>query len=397
MTKSEKFHLNIFNGLLFLAYPFLAIPGIIRSLANNSKASVILYSLLVSFISFLFRPTLEMDKSRHMYFYDICKNLPFAGFIQLNFQDSPDFIFRLAMYIAATLSIRVHLIFFVVTFFSVYLVFLVYKKYVDNLNINIGWLVLLLFITSISYIDILSGMRYTLATAFAFYGYHQGMFNNNRKLGMFWLIFAVFTHFSTILFAIAYAAMPLLSKLSFNFLRGCLAFTLLFLIVPQDFILDLFKSIGLGGALNEKVDAYLDVGGEAIQKTFAQNFIDFFNILWVYVLNAYFIFKKRSLSRVSILIISLLIVTNLFISFPIIYNRYALFIKMVLVMYLLNEHIKLENFRLTKIFVSIFVIICINQIIILRPSLIEIFTPGIFNWNLFYQLGENNFNLNDLQ
>lgn len=389
-----NFELNILNIFIYLVSPFLAIPTILYSLSKKNNFNPILYSLLVAFISYIFIPTIEMDKYRHLEFYDFSKYFTIEQFFIYNFQDSPDFIFRSFLYLGALNGINFHYVVFFVTFITVYLIFKVYFHYlsVNKTPATYKVLILLLFIFSLSYIDMFSGLRYTLATSFSFYGLYKGVVCKN-KWGVFFLILGVLTHFSTAIFLILYLVFPMLNLIKVKRLKLLLLLSLLFMFIPQSFMLDLIKGIGLGEAMDNKAEAYLiEEDVNEVLETFSTIFIKFFNIIWVVIISLYFVLKKQSSYSIYYkVLIFLLIFINIFISIPVIFNRYTLFVKLFLVLFLIDNELKLGKHKLAFILLGILIIININQAVILREGLSLFFNPSIENWGFLARITNKTF------
>lgn len=393
LNKKKNFsELDFLNILIYLVAPFLAIPSIIYSLIKKTKLSYFLYSLLIAFISYLYIPTIEMDKSRHIEFYDFSKYLSIKEFLFFNFKDSPDFLFRLLLYIASVNNISFNYIVFFITFITVFLIFKVFYDYLKNNIIpRFSIIILLLCVFSLSYIDLLSGIRYTFAIAFSFYGLYQTLIKKN-KIGLLYLIIGPLIHFSTIIYLIFYFIFPLLNKIKAKYIRLFLLISLGFLLIPQSVLLNIIKGVGLSGAIDVKVNAYLGENnlGE-VKETFSTLFIKFFNIVWVVVISIYLLINKKiNQSLYYKPLVFLLIFTNVFITIPVIFNRYALFIKLFLVLFLIDTELKKNNIKITLLILIIFVVIGINQMIVMRDGMISMFTPSILNWSFIYNIFENN-------
>lgn len=399
MRRQSKLELDILSFFSYLISPFLSLPLIILGLYKQTKCSAFLYSLLVGFISFLYKPTSEMDKARHIDSYEFSKNISLESFFIRNFEGTPDFLFHLILYAGSNYNINVHIIFFIISFITIYLVFKVYIGVLNNHEeySPYMYIILPLFIFSISYIDVIVGIRFTLASSLVFYGYYLGLIEK-RKYSFVWILLGAITHFGVILFFIIYLLYPLLKKINGFKLKILLILSLLFFFMSKDLILVIFKAFGFGGAFESKIDSYIDTDnlGNGTEG-FAQKFIDFFNVIWVYIISFFLIFKNKSRSECSNVLIWLLIFTNVFVSFPIVYNRYALFTKLILVLFLLNDELRMGKTKISKVFVLIFVIICFNQLVVMREGLVEIFRLDINGWSFIKGILDNNYTSNDIK
>lgn len=397
--KNQDFQLFGLSIILYLTSPFLALPSTLASMFRPTKWAPTLYALLIAFVSFLYKPPIAWDKARYMEFYRLSKMLDFRGFLEVNFAAQFDFIFRLFVFWASKLNINIHYIFFIATFITVYNIFHVYYKEINKLKLSQLYVSVsvVLFILSLSYIDIISGIRYALAISWIFLGYYKGVFEG-KKVAWLYLFLGIFTHFSVTIFAVLYLLFPLFIKIRLQWLKVLLLLSLSFIIIPEKTLLGFFSSIGLGSSIDTKINAYLDKSVLTSEETFAKKIIDFFNVSWVIVLNIYLILKKSKLQTNYIKITTMiLIATNVFVSFPIVYNRYNLFLKLFVVIMLMNEEIRLSKLRVPLVFLALFFVVWLNQLIVMRYVLADIFGFGIAKWSFIYQIFENNFQLEDLK
>lgn len=399
MERKGKIEFNLLTALTYLVSPFLALPLILYGMIKNTRMSAFFYGISVAFISFLYIPPIEWDKARHMEFYNFSKILSLKEFFEINFEIQPDFIFRLILFIGAQLNINVHYLFFLVTFITVYLIFKVYFKEYNKPNVigKYSLLVVPLFIFSISYTDMISGLRYTLAISFIFYGYYIGLLEK-KKSSIIWILLGVFTHFSVILFAIVYILFPFTKNIKLKWIKYVLLFSTLFILVPEKLMLQFFVGIGMGDAVDAKINAYLDKTVLVEVDSFAVKVINFFNVAWVIILNVVLLIRKNKNESMYVrLLMILLITTNIFISFPIIYNRYNLFLKLFLILFLLREEIQYNRIKLPLIFTAFLFVIYFNQIIVMRVVLLDMLQLGFQKWSFIYTIFENNFGLKDIK
>lgn len=400
-SKISKYEFGMLNILLYLISPIISLPTILLGLVKRRLISYIVYALFIAFISYMFIPTIEMDKSRHFEFYQYIKHFSLQEFFIYNFKDSPDFLFRLFLYLGSVIGISFHHIIFFVTFLTVYLIFLTYYKYIKNSGLSKRYNIIIAFliIFSLSYIDIISGLRYTLALALVFYGFYIGI-KSHKKMGFIFIFLGLLTHFGIISFLLLYLIYPLLDKIHIKKLKILLLISVFFVLIPQSLMLEIFQSLGISKAIDTKANAYL--GGNDIENTkdtFSTLFIKFFNIIWVILISLYILIKNASKTE-SIyykILIYLLIFTNVFISIPIIFNRYALFIKLFLVLFLLDNELKKNNIKITLVFLFIFFVISFNQFIVMRVGFDFLFHPSVEDWSFLHIITNEPFRYLDIK
>lgn len=397
MNNIEKLKLDFLTIVIYLISPILAIPTILLSLFKRTRYSIVNYSLLVSYISFCFIPESQWDKVRHIEFYEYVKNMSISEFFIYNFTESPDFIFRFLLYLGGTLGVRVHFVFFIVTFIIIYLILKIYDDFLKEQQIEKKhlWLLIPLFLLSFSYIDIISGFRYALAASFTMYGIYFGLVKKKQFRGIIFIILGIFTHFSVLLFALLYLIYPLISKISILSTKILLLVSFLFVLVPQETFLQIATSLGLGGALETKASIYLNNDNFELASSFAATFIRFFDIVWIYIITFIILLKKQTNNTYYRLLVWSLIATNTFVSFPIIYNRYALFLKFLIVLYFADRLVREQQNKILILFIWLFLVVALNQFIVMRNGYFDI----LFNsekWIFWYQIFENKFSSSDI-
>lgn len=397
MNNFEKLKLDCLTIVIYLISPILAIPTILLSIFERTRYSLVNYSLLISYISFCFIPESQWDKVRHIEFYEYVKNMSIGEFFIYNFTESPDFIFRFLLYLGGTLGVRVHFVFFIVTFIIIYLILKIYDDFLKEQQIEKKhlWLLIPLFLLSFSYIDIISGFRYALAASFTMYGIYFGLVKKKQFRGIIFIILGIFTHFSVLLFALLYLIYPLISKISILSTKILLLVSFLFVLVPQETFLQIATSLGLGGALETKASIYLNNDNFELASSFAATFIRFFDIVWIYIITFIILLKKQTNNTYYRLLVWSLIATNTFVSFPIIYNRYALFLKFLIVLYFADRLVREQQNKILILFIWLFLVVALNQFIVMRNGYFDI----LFNsekWIFWYQIFENKFSSSDI-
>ncbi|RVU91799.1 hypothetical protein EH230_02135 [Flavobacterium columnare] len=386
MILDKKKGLDIINTILFVISPFLAVFTILRSVCEKTRFSIVFYSFFVSYVSLLYLPAEEMDKMRHIEFYESLKGESLISWLIFQLDTSPDFLFNITLFIGSINDIKKGYIFFLITFITIFLVLKVFSHFSVNYLRNSSYSVFigLLFLFSFSYIDVLSGMRYTLALSLVFYGFYFGTIENKKRY-LFLSLLGVFTHFSVLFLVLVSFSCLFISKIDVSKLKLFLLFSFLFYLIPQiDFLL-VFKNFGLNDALDQKVDAYI---GKELQldlgNSFGYYFIELTKNIWVYFL-IILVFLDSSKNNVFHKnVILFLTFLNFFISFPLVYDRYLLFVKYICVFYILTSNSNFFSRKINVIFIFLFfyMIIFMNNLIVMRDGMSEVFF-NIENWFLF--------------
>lgn len=389
--KRQNKVIDVLSFVIFLISPIISGVTGILGIIKNTRYSYITFSLFISYMSFSFIPESIWDKTRHIEFYELVKDYSLNQFLTYNFSESPDFVFRAILYLAGATKNNVHIMIFFVTFITFYLVLKVFEEFRKQFT-EPNILFPLLTLLSFSYLDVFSGLRYTLAISLIFYAYYEGLIKKNKNVAVFCLLIGVFTHFSVTLFVAIYFLMPVLIRVDIYKAKVLLVFTMFFLVIPQDLILSLFQLVGLSGVLEYKVNVYLseDAVAEEING-FAAQFVTYSNVIWIYFTSFVLLIERRQSNEFYKILIWILIFINVFYAFPVVYNRYALFLKFIIVLYV----IKARSLRLQLIYFVFFSIIFLNQLVIMRFGFFDIIlNPN--KWFLFYQLLENHFTSSDI-
>ena len=399
MTNIQKARLDILNCLFYILSPILSFPLIFFSLIKRTKGSAFLFSLFAGYISYMYVPPYIYDKARHIEFYNDSKYFTLSEFFAYNFQHQPDFLFRLLIYIGSVFGIKVHFVFFFITFISIFLIMKVFFDVIKSYNISAKYstLIVLLSIFSFSYINIFSGMRYFLALSFLFCGIYYAYIKNIKSYYVY-LFLACITHYSLFFFVFILLAMPLLKKFKPKTISFFLILSFLLLLIPPEIIFKSLQIIGLTSSLEAKVLAYLsDDGYKARMDSFVYYLIRFINVIWIYLLIVVLILRTKLPDNKFIkLLVWSLIFNNVFIAFPVVFDRYALFIKLLVVIFFIIEYIKNEKIIIPLLFLSIFILIALVDFVQLLDGFLSIFNDKQ-NWWLIYQLFENNFSVDQLK
>lgn len=369
--------INIINILIFLISPFLALPTILLGIIRKSKFALTLFIIFIGFLSYLYIPNYSDDKSRYIEIYEDFKNWDYIPFILYNLSNSQDFILQLLFKIAADIGIKVQIIFFIITVISVGILLKIWSHIVIFLNLNKkeALLSLLLFITSISFLDLFSGTRFMLAASIALYAYFQGFFLNKNKKALLLLLLSVNIHFGLLVFAFAYIFLKFIIHKNY-IIKAAFLLSFVFLLLPKDFLIGIFSSIGLGGALASKTEGYINADTEFVTQGIKDGgtgsiIIYFFQNVWIYGMYIYLFIRIKSKQQYHLLAFFLVTLLNIFYSVPTVYLRYSLFVKMFFVIILLIDMKTYKSKKATFFFIVCFVCILITQIVVMRYNIEE--------------------------
>ena len=366
--------IDFLNFMMFIVSPFMAIPSIIVGVIKRSKFSLFLLILMFGLVSYMYIPHYSNDRARYFEVYEDFVNLSFAEMFSFFFLNNQDFILQSLFYFASQTEIPAQLVFASVTMVTVSIIFFIYYRIIDRFTINntYGLLSLIMIFLSISYLDLLSGTRFMFAASFVLLGYYLGIIEKS-KWAILFLILATFIHFSVLIFIPIFLFLRFFSY-SNNFCKIIFFFSFFFLFLPKEVLYSISDFLGLGGALKEKSNIYLNeddfiTAGLSGSNSDGGHIIYYISILNLFSTYLYLMIthKKVGVYRNIVLIIASVI--NLFYSVPTVFLRYALFFKMLFAFMLVYELYIHKNKKIMYLFGVIFFMNIITQIIISRNNI----------------------------
>lgn len=377
--------LNILNLFLFLISPFLALPTVLAGFVNNSRNSRILFMIIIGVISALYIPHIENDKARYYEMYENVQTMNLQEFFIYNALSNLDFVFQFLIYLASINHINIQYVFFGVTFLTIGLLFNVFLKIIDlkKMSFHDTFFLILLCLFSISIEDLFSGVRFMFASAVMLNAYYYATFEKDIKRLTILSILSVLIHFSMLLFVVPVLAVLVLKDNSKK-LRYLFLCSILFMLISQEFLIDLFSKFGFAGVLAEKNNAYLvnddfvtnsiKEAGEAVRIRY------FLYSLWIYLAYIYIYFTKKVKSNFRSIFFIACFIMNLFWAFPTVFFRYSVFVKLVLMCLIIWEYEEIKQKRFKYMFLIGFIVIFLTQILLMRYN----FTESFFDRNVFF-------------
>ncbi len=128
----------------------------------------------------------------------------FQNFVIYYFlQRQSDFLFFLLVFFLKSIGISSNLLFASINFITVYIYFTVFIKLIKSKNNLFAFILTLFAVLSISYISILSGIRFYFGLSF-FLLFFYYLKHNNLIYSLFFLLVSVFVHFSFSPFLLIY-------------------------------------------------------------------------------------------------------------------------------------------------------------------------------------------------
>lgn len=393
---------SIESIILFCLSPFLSLPFLLYNLIKGNKIVLLLFSLFIGLISYLFIPTFSNDKTRYLERNIVYKLLDFNQYIvYLAESKRPDFIFETLIYFFSRYQINIHILFFIVTSFSVFSIFKFVLLFIDNVDKKINIQIFFLLLFSLSLQGVFSGIRFLFGVSFLLWGINYYIIKN-RKVGIVFFLLAIATHFSILFFT---PAIILLKLSTNNFIKINLfklyVVSLLFLLIPQSVFTILLGKVEFSEGYSNKVNQYSqgeDFVSAGLVKGIVQQLIYYSRVGWIYVVYIYLLFNKKydKNSVISKILFCFIFFLNITYSIPTAYSRFLNLIKILFITFIIYE--KLTNPKFDKRLFILFFILCglsfLIDIYILRYNL----QSSLLGKNLFtiVNIFSNKFSLSDV-
>lgn len=382
--------------IVFILSPFLSVPFIFAQLKKgNDKIMTLLLSVIVGLLSFLFIPSSGFDKTVYIERYNTFLNYDFEQLKDYFLYGlKPDYIFDSIIYLFAQLNISFHYLFLCLTTLTVYSVFRFIKKTNEKVTqqpfyYNIIFALFVLF--SFSLPGLFSGIRFIFAGSIFIWAIYYLSIDRVWSKGVFYFAAAILTHFS---FAFFIPSIILLifwpKRINPKLL---LLFSLVFLLLPMNFLQNIFESAELFESYSNKADAYLTMERET---TINAQVLTYLRNLWVYFSYIYILFiNKEKNNKILFIFIVLLSFINLTYSVPIVFDRYLVVLKLLFASYLINSK---NNGSIKNIYFYIyFALACLSIFIdlyVLRPSIFASYS--VSNMLTIAQVLSSKFNVVDI-
>lgn len=365
---------------LFILSPFLFVSILYKGILNSKKYSIELIGFLFGIISYTYIPSITNDKVHYIEIYTEYGQVNTFEFIALNLISTQDFILQLIFHLASKSSIPVNFVFALVTFITVVLILKTIKliiEYRSNEKIIINTTIIVLFLLSFSFLDLLSGIRFVFAGSVVLYAIYSGLLKNKLLLPLFLLVLASFIHFSTLIFIPIFLCLKLIKN--HLFYKYIFIGSLLFIILPIEIIQNGISFFNLSSALESKSNDYLNnddfVKTGIINGTFGNLIIYIFSLCWIFCSYLYVVLKKHKTSIFANIFLLMGSAMNLFYTFPTIFLRYSIVLKFVFSILLLENYIKTKtkNKKPILFFITIYSLSFFSQIIISRNNILASF------------------------
>lgn len=389
---------NIEQLVIFSLSPFLSLPIVLYNLHKNNRFSQVLVSVLMGVVSFLYLPSYTNDKTRYLERFVNFKNLNLNQFFNYLIEiKKPDFIFDLLIFLFSSNGIRIHFLFFFLSFFIVYSVFFLTKKilpnYLDKLNLTTSIFILL----SISLPSLFSGLRFALGGAIMLWGIYFLLYKKAFFIGGAILLLSVVTHFSMLFFVPAIFLVKYIKR--FNYYRIFL-FSLSFLFLSEIVFNGVLSSFSFIDSYSNKINDYTQEGDfitEGLNRSLANRLMYYIKISWIYIAYVFLLINKRYDKKdlITKILFIFLSFVNLTYSFPTIYSRYLSLVKIIFMIFILKQFFykPIKNKKMYFLFYFLFLFAFLADLYKMRYNFQATFTQNLLTT---VNILSHNFELSDI-
>ena len=283
--------------------------------------------------------------------YDFFKFFNYSDLLSyLERVNRPDFIFEHLIFIFSKLNIDFNYLFFIVTVVSVFSVFKFIAKVAENMfsqYFKLSITIVLLTMFSFSPPDLISGIRFALASSIFIWAVYYFLIKPNRIKGVLFMVLAILTHFS-LSFFIPVLLLSVYWPKSLN-PRVFLAVSLLFIFLPKEFLFNIFEFLSLPQTYSSKANLYLETETEFSANAIILSYIE---KIWLLFIAYYFVFKnKEQNTKLYYMCIISFGLINITYSIPLVFDRYTILLKLLITTYIIVLHI---NKKIKAIYFYIF-------------------------------------------
>lgn len=378
--------------VVFILSPFLSLPFLFFQLKKgNDKLTVLILSLLVGMMSYLYIPHLTNDKATYFNRNLFFKKIDFGEF--WSSLERLDFIFDLSNFFSSKLFSNFNYFFFIITSITIFSILRFVKKTLSfklkQKYIFKSYSLILIF-SIISLNALFSNTRFLLTTSVFIWVIYYLFIDKNLIKAIIYSFISIFLHFSFLVFIPLVLFVYIFPNI-FKYSKIILILSTVFLIIPKGIdLLDLLLKIDiLPSYTRYKAEIYANDDTVYSQSAYILFYI---KNLWFYFLIVFLFFRKKNIKRdfLYTIIVLFILFISLFHSNPFIFGRYSIVLSFFFVIYLIYMYNSKKS--LNKVWFIIFVS-CIFlhlgvDLLVLRNNLIASYSfEDIFS---FYSIFSKN-------
>ena len=332
---------DLLNGSLFLISPFMAIPTIFFGIVNKSKFSLGLLVLLFGLVSYMYIPHVSNDRARYFELYEDFSDKSFVALFAYLILTGQDFILQSMFYFASQINLPAQLVFAFSTIVTIGFIMYTYGKITfnsDSTTPQLRFIAIMFLCLAIPFVDLLSGTRFMFAASFVLMAFYKGLVER-KKIAFLFLLLAVCIHFSVYIFVFIFLVLYLFPNTD-KLYKILFVTSFFFVLIPIDFLMLVFNSLGISGGLEMKSEAYLggdDFVKKGVEESYLQKIAYFLSLIWIFGIYLYTYFKIKNKSIFKNIVLFTATIINVFFSVPTIFFRYSIVLGFFFVILLIIE------------------------------------------------------------
>jgi len=240
-------------------------------------------------------------------------------------------------------------------------------------------LFLSVFLLSYNLMQLLSGIRFYFAASFLFLGFYNGVLKDRKAISFLYFIIAAATHFST-LFYLPFYIIFLIFRKGKTVFKVLFFTSFIFIFIPGNFLIMSLDSAGIGGIYKTKAQNYLgeesdDMTEKSIKTGNTNNSIKMVvDNIWLLVAYVFLFYKKDDGTPFKMLLLLVLTLNHFLFLAPDAFFRYSIISKLFLLLMLVSVEWKVKTPKYTYIFLVLFSMSFLFNLIALRSRLIDSFS-----------------------
>ena len=368
---------DLLNGSLFVISPFMAIPTIFLGIVNKSKFSLQLLVLMFGVVSYIYIPNLSDDRARYFELYEDFKDGTFLQLFAYLMLTGQDFVLQTMFYLASQISLPAQFVFAFTTIVTMGFILYIHSKITldyYSTTPQLRFIAIVLLCLAIPYVDLLSGTRFMFAASFVLMAFYKGLIERN-KIAFLLLLLAVCIHFSVFIFVLIFIVLYLFPNTD-KLYKVLFIGSFLFVLIPIDYFMFFFNSLGISEGLEMKSEAYLggdDFVKKGLEESYLQKIMYFLSLIWIFGIYFYTYFKIKNKSIFKNIVLFTATIINIFFSVPTVYFRYSIVLGFLFVILLIIDLYKNKQKLGVYFFGVILSLILFIQILFSLPNITKTF------------------------
>ncbi len=351
----KKITKSLYYYFIFFLSPIFSLLFLFVNSYQQKRNSILLTVFFFSLLSYYYVPYSFFDKVDYYDFYNQHLHYSFGKFLNEVLILKTDFIVYIIIYIFSLFGFSFHLASALITGITIWCYLTVFYSITQQNRISdkVYFFYFILFLFSISYFHLLTGIRYFFASGFIIKGFYAIYTEQNKRSKVLYFSLGVLSHFGTILFL---PFVLLYTYLKERQIKLLFIVSTIFIFLARELLYNFFSISLFDGLYGDKLDTYLGAN-DFIEKQLLNDSVYYeYKVMLTLgihiVMLTYLIINLKSKSRFYLMTLAFFIIGNLVSSAPTIFERVSLINTVFMFILFLITH-KDKNI-LSKIIVTVF-------------------------------------------